>query len=133
MAVLKTKAPIRKQWQPELPEETNALALVKAPPPEEPSEDDQEFAGFDDESGQEAGEEQEEENGSDWEKDWTEEALERAVFGDAVGFREGLRSFATEERGPQDVEDAQETGLALDALADSDVCSFIRLELCRVC
>ncbi|KAF2495663.1 U3 small nucleolar RNA-associated protein [Lophium mytilinum] len=123
MAPVKTKAPSKKQWKPELPEETNAQALIKAPTPDESSGDDQEeFAGFDDnESEEDQAEMEGEDSAGDWEKDATEEALERAVFGDAVGFREGLRSFAADERGGLDDEDGQDNGMELERLADADL------------
>jgi U3 small nucleolar RNA-associated protein 18 len=65
-------------------------------------------------------------DGSD--KDSTEEELERLVFGDSSGFRDGLRSFAQADQigkgkelvlAEEDVEDGQ-TGL--ENVDDADVC-----------
>lgn len=51
------------------------------------------------------------------EKDETEEELERLVFGDSIGFREGLKDFALGEA--EDERYAEATGL--EGLDDADV------------
>lgn len=63
------------------------------------------------------------------EKDATEQELERLVFGDSAGFREGLRDFAVEEEegSEEDVEEsAAETGL--EGLDDADVGRRVRVQ-----
>lgn len=52
------------------------------------------------------------------EKDETEVELERLVFGDSAGFREGLRDFAREER---EDEGAEEETTGLEGLDNADV------------
>lgn len=56
------------------------------------------------------------------EKDAAEEELERLVFGDSEGFREGLKDFNLddEEAGEGEDESASEDGLA--GMDDADVC-----------
>lgn len=62
------------------------------------------------------------------EKDDFEVELEKLVFGDSVGFREGLRHFAGSEGTAQNAlvvqEDEDEQG-GLEGLADSDVCKVL--------
>ncbi|KAF7185774.1 putative U3 small nucleolar RNA-associated protein 18 [Pseudocercospora fuligena] len=50
------------------------------------------------------------------EKDETEEELERLVFGDSAGFREGLKDFDAEE-----VEEQEEDGTGLEGLDDAQL------------
>ncbi|KAK8206645.1 U3 snoRNP protein [Zalaria obscura] len=57
-------------------------------------------------------------------KDAAEEELEKLVFGDSVGFREGLRNFAVKAAGDSDEEeDAEEleAGAGLEGLDDADL------------
>ncbi|KAH9861509.1 hypothetical protein J1614_011256 [Plenodomus biglobosus] len=112
--------------------ETNALQPVKEP----------EWGGFDDEDKEDGGEE--EDKGSDADsidiqleakknekiilpKDAEEEELERIIFGDAAGFREGLDTFSF-DRGADAYGDASgESGaeeVALDEVADQDLFFF---------
>ena len=53
------------------------------------------------------------------EKDETEEELERLVFGDSAGFREGLRDFSLEEEEGAEGEDEAPGGL--EGLDDAQV------------
>ncbi|KAL1310833.1 hypothetical protein AAFC00_001069 [Neodothiora populina] len=57
------------------------------------------------------------------EKSEGEEELEKAVFGDSVGFRDGLRAFANaDQEADSDVaEEDQEAGAGLEGIADSDL------------
>lgn len=57
------------------------------------------------------------------EKDEAEEELERLVFGDSEGFREGLRDFNLDDAEVEEGEDesASEDGLA--GMDDADVCA----------
>ena len=58
------------------------------------------------------------------EKDVTEEELEKLVFGDSIGFREGIKSFTLEANrlgGGSDGEEVSEEGSALEDVADADV------------
>ena len=60
----------------------------------------------------------------DLEKDATEEELEKLVFGDSIGFREGIKSFTLEANrlgGGSDGEEVSEEGSALEDVADADV------------
>lgn len=55
------------------------------------------------------------------EKDDAEEELERLVFGDSEGFREGLKDFNLDDQEAEDDEDdASDDGLA--GMDDADVC-----------
>lgn len=59
----------------------------------------------------------------DLEKDATEEELEKLVFGDSIGFREGIKSFTLEANrldGGSDGEEVSE-GSVLEDVADADV------------
>jgi len=63
----------------------------------------------------------------DMEKDDTEEELERLVFGDSIGFREGIKSFAQESAlvaGSEEEEESpdEEAQDELQNVADADVC-----------
>lgn len=54
------------------------------------------------------------------EKDATEEELERLVFGDSAGFREGLRDVSSDEA--EDVEEEEQEGVTgLEGLDDAQV------------
>ena len=60
----------------------------------------------------------------DLEKDVIEEELEKLVFGDSIGFREGIKSFTLEANRPgggSDGEEVSEEGSALEDVADADV------------
>jgi len=60
----------------------------------------------------------------DLEKDAAEEELEKLVFGDSIGFREGIKSFALEANrlgGGSDREEVSEEGSAFEDVADADV------------
>ena len=54
------------------------------------------------------------------EKDETEQELERLVFGDSAGFREGLRDFAL-DRQESESEDGEDAAVGLEGLDDADV------------
>ncbi|KAF2083641.1 WD40 repeat-like protein [Saccharata proteae CBS 121410] len=55
-------------------------------------------------------------------KDATEEELERLVFGDGAGFREGLRGFGVVGQGGEEGEsEEEEKGSELDDVADADL------------
>lgn len=69
--------------------------------------------------------EEEEEEGDELEKDETEVELERLVFGDSSGFREGLKDFAPAER--EDDGDA-ERATGLEGLDDADVGQALTLQ-----
>lgn len=56
----------------------------------------------------------------DMQKDATEEELERLVFGDRTGFRDGVKNFG--RQGELVVADEEEEGSDLDNVADADVC-----------
>lgn len=58
------------------------------------------------------------------EKDEAEEELERLVFGDSAGFREGLKDFNLDDGEAEEGEDesASEDGLA--GMDDADVCGL---------
>lgn len=62
------------------------------------------------------------------EKDAAEEELERLVFGDSEGFREGLKDFNLddEEAGEGEDESASEDGLA--GMDDADVCCLLNTQ-----
>jgi U3 small nucleolar RNA-associated protein 18 len=58
------------------------------------------------------------------ERDAAEEELEKLVFGDSIGFREGIKSFTLEANrldGGSDGEEVSEEGSALEDVADADV------------
>lgn len=54
----------------------------------------------------------------DAEKSETEEELERIIFGDSAGFRQGLKNSALER---VDQEESSDDATGLEALADADV------------
>ena len=57
-------------------------------------------------------------------KDATEEELEKLVFGDSIGFREGVKSFTLEANRlgrESDGEEVSEEGSALEDVTDADV------------
>ena len=57
-------------------------------------------------------------------KDATEEELEKLVFGDSIGFREGIKSFTLEANrlgGESDGEEVSEDGSALEDVTVADV------------
>jgi hypothetical protein len=88
--------------------------VVKEP---ESSSDDDEFNGFSEPQNEEA----------EYERDSEEEELERLVFGDAAGFRKGVKAFKTSEelaKGKELVlaDAAGEIGTGLEAIDDADVC-----------
>jgi len=58
------------------------------------------------------------------EKDDVETELERLVFGDSAGFRQGMQDFSLARIGEQDLEDEDDEAPAdgLEGIADSDVC-----------
>ncbi|OCL01251.1 WD40 repeat-like protein [Glonium stellatum] len=65
-----------------------------------------------------------EDEGFDLEKDTAEEELEKLVFGDSIGFREGIKSFALEEGRidiASDEEAASEEDSALEGVSDADL------------
>jgi len=69
------------------------------------------------------------EGGDSDEKDETEAELERLVFGDSAGFREGLRAFGLDDVGgegdeEEDEEEASGDEESAEGLADADVGSF---------
>ena len=87
-------------------ERPNPIAKKVAPPAEDDS----------------APEWSEEEDHEDLEKSDTEQELERLVFGDSVGFREGLKNFQQDYDQDVDVSlDAEVEGEGLDNIADADV------------
>ena len=53
------------------------------------------------------------------EKDETEQELERLIFGDSAGFREGFKDVALQDSADEDVEEGENTGL--EGLDDADV------------
>ena len=53
------------------------------------------------------------------EADETEQELEKLVFGDSAGFRQGLRGFALDEEEQEEEDGARQTGL--EGLEDADV------------
>lgn len=53
------------------------------------------------------------------EKDEAEEELERLVFGDSEGFREGLRDFKLDDEAEEDGDDSDGSGL--EGMDDADV------------
>jgi len=57
----------------------------------------------------------------DMEKDEAEEELERLVFGDSEGFREGLKDFRLNDEEDEEGEDSDAQG-GLEGLDDADVC-----------
>jgi hypothetical protein len=92
--------------------------LIKDP---DTSSDEESFNGFASAQNSAAEEEIDEE----------EEELERLVFGDAAGFRKGIRGFKTSEKlakGKEVVlanaegEEETGTGTGLEAIDDADVC-----------
>jgi hypothetical protein len=60
----------------------------------------------------------------DLEKDEAEEELERLVFGDSEGFREGLKDFKLNDENAEEGEDSDAQG-GLEGLDDADVCGTI--------
>jgi hypothetical protein len=60
----------------------------------------------------------------DLEKDEAEEELERLVFGDSEGFREGLKDFKLNDEDAEEGEDSDAQG-GLEGLDDADVCGTI--------
>lgn len=97
-----------------MPKTKPSRVAVKEP---STSSDEEEFNGFNNPETEEA----------DSERDEEEEELERLVFGDAVGFRQGIKGFKTAEeeaRGKElvlrDADVDSEPGL--ETLQDSDVC-----------
>jgi hypothetical protein len=83
----------------------------------ESSSDEEEFNGFSKSQSAEA----------EYERDSEEDELERLVFGDSAGFRQGIKGFKTSEELTKGKElvlintDA-ETGTGLEAVDDADVC-----------
>jgi len=63
----------------------------------------------------------------DLEKDGAEEELERLVFGDSEGFREGLKGFKLNDEEDNEGEDSDAQG-GLEGLDDADVCVIIDLQ-----
>jgi U3 small nucleolar RNA-associated protein 18 len=57
----------------------------------------------------------------DLEKDEAEEELERLVFGDSEGFREGLKDFKLNDEDVEEDEGSDAQG-GLEGLDDADVC-----------
>jgi hypothetical protein len=62
----------------------------------------------------------------DMEKDEAEEELERLVFGDSEGFREGLKDFKLNDEDAEEGEDSDAQG-GLEGLDDADVCGILDL------
>lgn len=58
----------------------------------------------------------------DLEKDEMEEELERLVFGDSVGFREGLQDFGQEDEEGGEEQDEEDGTTGLEGLDDAQVC-----------
>jgi U3 small nucleolar RNA-associated protein 18 len=81
------------------------------------SSDEEEFNGFNEPQTEEV----------EYERDSEEEELERLVFGDAAGFRQGIKGFKTSEELAKGKElvladvDA-EAGTGLEGIDDADVC-----------
>lgn len=63
----------------------------------------------------------------DMEKDEAEEELERLVFGDSEGFREGLKGFKLNDEEDDEGEDSDAQG-GLEGLDDADVCVTMDLK-----
>jgi U3 small nucleolar RNA-associated protein 18 len=87
---------------------------VKEP---ELSSDSEEFTGFNNPQTEEA----------EYERDSEEDELERLVFGDAAGFRQGIKGFKTSDELAKGkelvlVDTDRETGTGLEAIDDADVC-----------
>lgn len=83
----------------------------------DPSSDKEEFNGFNNPDSEEAESERDEE----------EEELERLVFGDAAGFRQGIKGFKTAEEETKGKElvlkDTDvDSGPGLESIQDADVC-----------
>jgi U3 small nucleolar RNA-associated protein 18 len=67
----------------------------------------------------------------DMEKDEAEEELERLVFGDSEGFREGLKDFKLNDEDAEEGEDGDAQG-GLEGLDDADVRATMDLKLPRL-
>jgi hypothetical protein len=67
----------------------------------------------------------------DLEKDEAEEELERLVFGDSEGFREGLKDFKLNDEDDEEGEDGDAQG-GLEGLDDADVCATTDLQTLRL-
>lgn len=67
----------------------------------------------------------------DLEKDEAEEELERLVFGDSEGFREGLKDFKLNDEDAEEGEDSDAQG-GLEGLDDADVCGTMDLQFSRL-
>ncbi|OCK82997.1 WD40 repeat-like protein [Lepidopterella palustris CBS 459.81] len=78
-----------------------------------------ERSGSEDESGSDS---EGLENGNvEMEKDDTEEELEKLVFGDSVGFREGIKSFRMETEGIDEENEEEQEEATLEDVADADL------------
>jgi U3 small nucleolar RNA-associated protein 18 len=67
----------------------------------------------------------------DMEKDEAEEELERLVFGDSEGFREGLKDFKLNDEDAEEGEDGDAQG-GLEGLDDADVCGTMDFQPSRL-
>jgi U3 small nucleolar RNA-associated protein 18 len=67
----------------------------------------------------------------DREKDEAEEELERLVFGDSEGFREGLKDFKLNDEDAEEGEDGDAQG-GLEGLDDADVCGTMDFQPSRL-
>jgi len=61
------------------------------------------------------------------EKDEAEEELERLVFGDSEGFREGLRDFKLDDDKAEEIGDDSDAQDGLEGMDDADVCCSLDL------
>jgi U3 small nucleolar RNA-associated protein 18 len=61
------------------------------------------------------------------EKDEDEEELERLVFGDSEGFREGLRDFKLDDGEDEEDGEASDAQDGLEGMDDADVCFLLEV------